>query len=562
MISARVHIVVLLMVWAGFAKGQTQQSATFEPSSETAQRAYFLAQNHLVKGDLEQAYSAFQTCVDEEPDVSGFHFELGKIELELGRYESSLKHLNEAIELEPTNDWYHYYRGQTNLTLENYDDAWADLMVWAKKRPGNIESLDLVAELFLVSGELWHAYQAYSFYEDEIAKNLEVRLKRMMLVMNSQLNDRQIVEFINDAIRDFPEEPLFVFERAGLHASNGDFSKAIPIYEALINSNPEFLESYISLAKCHVASESGTDIYPFLEKGFKSVDIDSGDKMSLLLSINDDAQIDNLLLIALDAHPEDPRLNHFIAMRHVSFGRFEDGLSSYEKVVQQNPSSIEVREEYLFLLYKLKDWEELVKVSKEALTYFPLEPVFNYYQGIAHTQLDENKNAVRAFKEGLAIVFDNPELGGILASNLAMSYRELGELEKSYSAFEESLEYVEDPYVMNNYAYFLATDRVDIQRALELSTKANNAVLEANFLDTHALVLFLLNRNEDALEMIRQAQALLPVESGTDAVFSEREGDILWELNDFDGAKAKWNEAIEAGGGKKRLNEKLSRTIP
>ena len=115
---------------------------------------------------------------------------------------------------------------------------------------------------------------------------------------------------------------------------------------------------------------------------------------------------------------------------------------------------------------------------------------------------------------------------------------------------------------MNNYAYFLATDREDIQRALDLSTKANNAVLEANFLDTHALVLFLLNRNEDALEMIRQAQALLPVESGTDAVFSEREGDILWELNDFDGAKAKWNEAIEAGGGKKRLHEKLSRTTP
>ena len=62
--------------------------------------------------------------------------------------------------------------------------------------------------------------------------------------------------------------------------------------------------------------------------------------------------------------------------------------------------------------------------------------------------------------------------------------------------------------------------------------------------------------------MIRQAQALLPIKSGPDAVFSEREGDILWELNDFDGARAKWNEAIVAGGGKKRLIEKLSRTTP
>ena len=555
------HILFSLFLLSHLAIGQTHL-ATFEPLPEEVQRAYFLGQNHLVKGDLAEAYSSFQLCVDAEPKVAGFHFELGKIDLTNEHYESALNFLNEAVDLDPNNDWYHYYRGMANLELELYDDAWADLMSWISARPGDLESLDLCAETFIYKGEIWHAYQAYSFYEDEIAKNLDVRIKRLMLVLNSDLKERQVWDFINDAIKDFPDEPLFIYEKASIYAMKGDFDKAMSIYEMLIKSNPDFLESYMSLAKCHLSTNSGEDIYPLLEKSYKSEDIDPSEKLNLLLALDDEAQIDQLLLIALDAHPEDPRLNHFVALRLVQTSKMADGASAYERAIKFNPSSLEVREEFMYLLYVLKDWEGLLTATRDALIYFPLEPVFNYYEGMAHVNLDDHKNAIKSFKGGLAIVYDDAKLAGSLASEIAMSYRELGKLEKSYDAFEESIEYLKDPYVLNNYAYFLATDRVKIRRALELSTIANEArPNEPNFLDTHALILFLLNRNEEALELIQQAQALLG-DNAPDAVFSEREGDILWELDQYDSARAKWNEAIEAGGGKKRLNEKLSRTKP
>jgi tetratricopeptide (TPR) repeat protein len=240
----------------------------------------------------------------------------------------------------------------------------------------------------------------------------------------------------------------------------------------------------------------------------------------------------------------------------------EETFAAYQRAIKYNSSSIEVREEYMYLLLTAHSWEKLVEASNDALIYFPLEPIFSFYLGSAHVKLEDHSSAVKAFKGGLAVVYENPELGGGLASQLAMSYRELGQLEKSYDAFEESLAYLDDAYVMNNYAYFLATDRVDIQRALELSTKANEQQIdEPNFLDTHALILYLLDRNYEALVHIQRAQELLG-EEAPDAVFSEREGDILWELGQFDLAKAKWHEAVEAGGGKKRLNEKLSKSTP
>ena len=561
MIFIRQHILLSFFLLSHFALGQTN-TAPYEPLPEEIQRAYFAGQNHLLKGDLAEAYSSFQVCAEAEPEVSGFHYELGKIELTLGNWESGLNHLDKAIKLAPNNDWYHYYRGLVNLNLENYDDAWTDLMVWVKERPGDLEALDLCAELFILSQEIWHAYQVYSFYEDEIVKNLEVRVNRLMLVINSQLNDRQIKEFINDAIKDFPKEPLFKFEKAGMMANDGEFEKAMQIYESLIKSNPDFLESYLSLAKCHLSINSSENIYPLLEKAFKSEDIDPAEKLNLMIALQNEDQIDNLLLISLDAHPEDPRLNHFVAMRHVRAGNIENGALAYEKTILYNPSSLDIREEYLYLLYVLKDWDRVINAGNDGLTYFPLEPVFNYYIGIAHVNLDDHHNALKAFKNGLDMVYDDPELGGSLSSQIAMSYREIGELEKSYEAFEESLDYYEDSFTMNNYAYFLATDKVNIQRALELSTIANETRPdEPNFLDTHALILFLLDRNEEALEYIQKAQTLLGPDA-TDAVFSEREGDILWELGQHESARLKWEEAIKAGGGKKRLNEKLSRITP
>ena len=119
MIFIRQHILLSFFLLSHFALGQTK-TAPYEPLPEEIQRAYFAGQNHLLKGDLAEAYSSFQVCVEAEPEVSGFHYELGKIELTLGNWESGLNHLDKAIKLEPNNGWYHYYRGLVNLNLENY----------------------------------------------------------------------------------------------------------------------------------------------------------------------------------------------------------------------------------------------------------------------------------------------------------------------------------------------------------------------------------------------------------------------------------------------------------
>ena len=59
------------------------------PYGKDTQMAYFEAQTHLLKGDLRDAYTQLMTCVEAEPDEHAFHYQLGKIDLELERYDAA-----------------------------------------------------------------------------------------------------------------------------------------------------------------------------------------------------------------------------------------------------------------------------------------------------------------------------------------------------------------------------------------------------------------------------------------------------------------------------------------
>ena len=79
---------------------------------------------------------------------------------------------------------------------------------------------------------------------------------------------------------------------------------------------------------------------------------------------------------------------------------------------------------------------------------------------------------------------------------------------------------------------------------------------EGNFMDTQAYVLFKLERHEEALVWILDAQAH---GMGGDPVALEHEGDIRWAMGDATAAKAAWQAALDHGGDPDVLTPKLNR---
>jgi tetratricopeptide (TPR) repeat protein len=131
----------------------------------------------------------------------------------------------------------------------------------------------------------------------------------------------------------------------------------------------------------------------------------------------------------------------------------------------------------------------------------------------------------------------------------------LGEHHRSDSVFELLLyKDAENIQALNNYSYFLALRNEKIDRALELSSKLIAlSPDEPAYLDTHAWVLFVSKKYEEALIFIDKAL----VKDQNNAVYLEHKGDILFKAGKQMDALDFWKKATENGAKSEKLNEKI-----
>ncbi|MEG2755903.1 MAG: hypothetical protein RR931_04765, partial [Mucinivorans sp.] len=110
----------------------------------------------------------------------------------------------------------------------------------------------------------------------------------------------------------------------------------------------------------------------------------------------------------------------------------------------------------------------------------------------------------------------------------------------------------------NNWAYFTAlygggnlkTALLRAERANELSPQ------NPTFLDTKAWVLYTMGRYEEAKQVMLLTLGLEKVRS---ADILEHYGDILYALGEDSRARNYWQQALDAGADKTKIQERLAR---
>ena len=264
--------------------------------------------------------------------MASFHYELEKIDYKLERYDDAYANpIQRAVTLDPENDWYSYYRGLSLIALESYDDAWGDIAYWVSKRPSDIGSLIACSQLFLEVDQPVHALKLLFYYE-EIAKNIDVRLMELSLVMIMSFQIWRLNEFVEDAIADFPDVAEFHYERAMLSFFKEDYDLAIKQFRQILNHFPEFEKTNLSLGECLWANGQFKGIKKYFGIGFKSYEIDAGAKLSLLLEIQKEAEFEEIVSIdeveplvesAVSRHPDDAELMFYAAMFYADAGQVE-----------------------------------------------------------------------------------------------------------------------------------------------------------------------------------------------------------------------------------------------
>ena len=114
----------------------------------------------------------------------------------------------------------------------------------------------------------------------------------------------------------------------------------------------------------------------------------------------------------------------------------------------------------------------------------------------------------------------------------------------------------ENSGVLNNYAYFLSLEERNLERALEMSERANSLTTNnPTFLDTQAWILHKLGRNDEAKRLMRQAISL---DATNSADLQLHYGDILAALGEKFMAEVYWRKALDNGYDKASIEERLN----
>ncbi|MDA0729262.1 MAG: tetratricopeptide repeat protein [Bacteroidetes bacterium] len=539
------------------------------PYAEEVQRTWFEGQGHLLKGDLEDAYASFLTCAEAQPEEYAFHYNLGKIDVQLKRYEAAIAHLDRALELEPSNTWVAFHHGEALLGAGDGEGAAKDWMAFTTARPGDIEAVGSCTAKLVAEGHVSPALALLEHYERHVGLDPDVRMEALRIVEHVA-SPKDLGMFLTKAVEDFPKDEVFALQLARWFMAAGNLDAALDLLSELAGRSDWGLIQF-ELAEVYTRRDQLSQALIHLQRAFASTDVPLEDKLQVALAYHllaqgspEFSEAANVIQVLLETHHrDDHRVLAWARDRAQEEGRLVDALSLGREVVAMTPGSLDAWVSLAALEAEARQWEAMLEVCDEALARFPLSPLLHYDKGHALGQMDRHSEAVEAYRGGLGVVVDEPAMTGALAAGLAQSLRELGKLDDSEQAFERSLRAYEDPYVLNNHAYYLAgrhnlpSGKASLDRALECSTKANALMSgEGNFMDTQAYILYKLQRLDEALVWILDAQS-----NGMngDPVALEHEGDIRRAMGDEAGALDAFQRAIDAGGKLDVLNAKLRR---
>ena len=263
------------------------------------------------------------------------------------------------------------------------------------------------------------------------------------------------------------------------------------------------------------------------------------------------------MILAADLHPYDPSINLIIADFTYDSQDYKESIHYYQRVIDSKPNDYNAWIQLVTSFYNISEYEKMNKKSSEALEFFPTQPSFYLYSGIARIQLEQYDLAVEILEEGNDLLLStDKQLKAQFMSSLGDAYHAVGKHEESDGYFELSLELnPENHFVLNNYAYYLSERNIQLEKAKKMSEKSNALNPdEASFQDTYGWILYKLGDYEKALNWLKKSE----LNGGNNsAIINEHIGDVYEKLGIKDKALKYWKLANHIGGGSDKLLNKL-----
>ena len=536
-----------------------------EVDTANVERNFIDGCKYVAMGDFEKASSSFKEVLKLDPDNAPTYYELAKIYYKTGQVSDALNYSKRSVDITPENVYFELLYADI-LTYANYfDEAVKTYQKIISIDPLNTDAYYQLAFIF----EKQNNYaEALKVFDDLISKTGEdeqvlLEIQRLYIMQNKP---EEAIEVLLKLHKMNPEAPQYLYMLTEAYQVTGQVAEANKIFEELLLMDPNNPDLQFKKADLARSSGNAQEYFQILRTVFSNPNgnidkkifylvpfIDSIDKKEFTLK---DSVLEWTALL-VDAHPEDAKA---FAMR----GDFLYYLSQLKEARMNYRQSVAIRSDVFDVWVKLfyidsdlKEYDSLKVISSQAIELYPLQPVCYYFNGIALKSLKDNEGAVKVLKRGLPFAVSNAQLRADMYTAMGDAYNDLKNYEESDKAFESSLQLNPDnPFALNNYAYYLSLRKEHLDKAETLSKHSIElAPDESSLEDTYAWILFQNGKYNDAKKWLEKALQHGGDKSG---IIVEHYGDVLFNLGDIEKAVDAWTKAKQLGGASDLIDKKIS----
>jgi len=321
---------------------------------------------------------------------------------------------------------------------------------------------------------------------------------------------------------------------AELYLLNNKKEKAFELFKAISIISPHNGRLYLTLADYHRERGDTDSSYINLKLAFNSKTLNIESKIRVMLSYYElmdkgeklKNQAFELAEILINTHPESLKSRAVFADLLYIDNQYQKAKEQYLIILQTDRSKNAIWNQVLFIQAEQGDFEGILKTSEGALEYFPTDPLFYYFNGLANRYFENYNQAIISLETGIEFVVENQKLLLQLFALLADIYHTQNQHDLSDNYFEKVLAIDSNNIIaLNNYAYYLALRKVSLQKAKKLSFRCNFLAPDnGTYQDTYAWILYALKEYQEAEKWLLKA---LLNGGNQSAVIVEHYGDVF-----------------------------------
>ena len=550
----RLLIILLLVVsFAGFAQVDKRKNATY--FSKGLECKY--------KEDVEGAIKNFEDALKFMPNDAASMFELSEQYVKAGRVEDGFVMIKKAADLDPENKWYQMRLALFYRNHQQFDEFIKIYESLVEKYPGDVNILTELIDVCLVSENYDKALEKLDLLEKQAGFNALVSEQRIE-ILKRQNKTKEMISELKRLIAENPENTRYYHMLAKVYMENKKEKDAVKLYEQIKSIDPT--DPYINISLLEYYEKNGDmgKAFDELIAAIKNKNLDFNTKANIydywFNKFQDSKDIDRQALQVGNAFIEnypDNKMGYLVlASYYINREEYLPCRDYAMKALKYDPSNFAAWQYVVLSDGPLQEVDSLKKHSLQALQFYPTQPVFYWFAGVSHAYNKQDEEAISYFEKGRKFVVDKKLLADF-DSYLGDLYHSIGEAEKSYQAYDRVLNFDPDnALVLNNYAYYLSLQGLELDKALQMATHAIELDPKSiYYADTYAWVLYKLGRYQDAEKAMKKCLDMDKNPSGSNY---EHYGDILFKLGKTADAVTYWGKAAKAGGGSKFLEQKLN----